>query len=147
MLNIMTHRLFLVRILFLLAFTEACGPKPKIEVAEILEIALEDRYDDYVKTLNRAHGGDRVAVKNLLLYSGFYDGATYEHGWVIIRLMVHLGDDFFSTEIEELSKDEVATMYTYLTAGLDIYVDSDELPAKYPKTFAILNLSNYPKQF
>ncbi|HET6226473.1 MAG TPA: hypothetical protein VFF27_09360 [Bacteroidia bacterium] len=58
----------------------SCKEQPLIPVSNTLEIALGDKYPDYVSDLNKAYGKDSVALLEFLKIDDIYDAAGYDHG-------------------------------------------------------------------
>lgn len=119
----------------------SCTSKPVIPISNTLEIELNDRYPYYVKTLNNAASGDTVALTNFLMIKEIYDGATYDHGWVLIELMKKNGDKQFSDAIQKIDRSQKMKLNTYFHSGLDFNNEANILFKQYPITFEKLGFS------
>lgn len=74
-----------------------------IEVSELLLIVSEQQSINYSHLLNEAVNGEEVAVCQLALLD-IYDCAGYEHGIVIVDLIVLIGEEHLSSHSRELSQ-------------------------------------------
>ena len=126
---------------FLCIIIASCKPQPTIQIPDDLENGLSHRYSDYVTKLNSAINGDTSALYKLIRYSDLYDGAAYEHGWVLIELMRKIGDDSFSKELRKMNQRELSNLNIYIMGGLDMHMKADEILKNYPKSFEVLGLN------
>ena len=122
----------------------ACVSEPEIPIPETLEYSLGDQYNQYVNTLNKALNNDSGALVQFLKIDKIFDGAAYEHGWVLIELMKKSDDIEFSKAVSELSESELEMLKAYLNAGFDIYPEEVELLDSFPNTSRVLKLSVFP---
>jgi hypothetical protein len=135
----------IILIYFALAFIAAissCTPKPAIQINDTLEIGLGKKYSAYVVNLNASVKGDTSALYNFLNVKDLYDGAVYEHGWVLIELMRKLGDETFANALGKLNKQQMENLNIYFKGGLDMHSKASELPRDYPNSFIILGYQN-----
>ena len=120
----------------------SCTPKPEIQVYDSLEIGLGKRYSNYVSKLNFSVVGDTVALYEFLTYKDLYDGAAYDHGWVLIELMRELGDEAFANELSKMNVEAISTLKMYFSGGLDVHKQANELLKKYPNSFKVLGIES-----
>lgn len=117
----------------------SCQQQPKIPISNNLEIALGDRYDEYIINLNKAYENDSVSLLNFLRIDYINDAAGYDHGYVLFLLIKKLGDDNFSKALGKMDDKTIKTVYQYIEVGVDA---SDEnknyLEKNYPKVIGIL---------
>ena len=132
--------IYLKCLITLMLFT-SCHPKPVVSIAETLEIGLNSRYSEYVLKLNGAFNGDSTALHEFLTYKNLYDGAAFEHGWILLELMTTMGDKAFADATAKLSKQQLDELSNYLKGGLDIHTEGDQLFKRYPLTFKLLGLN------
>ncbi len=118
----------------------SCTPKPEIFISNTLELGLNNRYTDYVYKLNASIHGDTTALKDFLKYDKIYDGAAYEHGWVLIELMRKIGDNSFSNALKQMDEKQLNNINIYFKGGMDIHKKSNDIQNCYPKSFDILSL-------
>lgn len=85
------------------AVITSCTPDPAIQINDTLEMGLGKKYSDYVVKLNASVKGDTSALHNFLNVKDLYDGAAYEHGWVLIELLRKLGDETFANALGKLN--------------------------------------------
>ena len=120
----------------------SCTPNPAIQINDTLEMGLGKKYSDYVVNLNASVKGDSSALHNFLNVKGLYDGAAYEHGWVLIELMRKLGDETFANALAKLNKEQLKNLNIYFKGGLDMHAKANELQRVYPNSFKILGFVN-----
>lgn len=116
----------------------SCSPKPAIQIPYDLKKGLGDQYPDYVIKLNCAFKGDTLCMDAFLKYSDFYEGAAFEHGYVLTEIMIKVGDEFFSKELKKLNQNQISKVNIFITAGVDMHVNSEEILLNYPKSFKVL---------
>lgn len=136
-------KLLKIVVWLILVFFTSCT-KPKIPISNTLEGTLGDRYSYYLKVLNRSAEGDSNAIVEFLLIKDIYDGASYDHGDVLIELMKIIGDCQFSNALLKLNEDQLEQVRTYFNAGSDVNSEIKELFIQYPITFKILRYSDSP---
>lgn len=128
-------------LLFSIVFT-SCTSKSAIPISDTLEIALGDRYSRYLSLLNKSALNDTTALVEFLVIDNIYDGAGYDHGWVVIELMKKLGDKQFSDALYKMNRNQIDNLKEYFRVGLDGYSKSNiDLPKKYPLTFTLLGFA------
>jgi len=85
----------------------------------LLTLSNMDDYDyDYCASLNKALEGDLLALKRLTLFR-FSDGATYDHGIVLLEVIDRIGEKKYLEAVKDFSKKEKKTIDRYLNAGLN----------------------------
>jgi hypothetical protein len=80
---------------------------------------------------------DTTALKELLLIDNIGDGASYEHGDILIQLLQNLGDDFYSNVLKTVPADQKSILQDYFMVGMDIRKKECvfRVDKKYPKAF------------
>ncbi len=74
---------------------------------------------NYCELVNKALKGDEKALLYLTRVR-VADGATYQHGAVMIELIEHVSEEKFMNIIQEISfEDQSVLYYSYLRAGLE----------------------------
>ena len=141
----MTRIFFKYCTLALFVVIASCTPDPAIQIGDTLEIALGKKYSDYVVKLNASVKGDTSALHNFLLVDDLYDGAAYDHGWVLIELMQKLDDETFASGLSKLNKEQLDNLNMYFKGGLDIHAKSNELASGYLISFNALGIANENK--
>ena len=111
-----------------------CCTVPEIELPYDLECALDEEYDEYVKCINNSISGDKEALYKILTFGDLYDGAGFEHGWMLLMVLDKIGDENFSKGLAKLKSHQLVEAESYILAGLDIFTNSDELILLNPET-------------
>lgn len=120
----------------------SCTPKPEIQISDSLEIGLGKRYSNYVAKLNSSVIGDTLALNDFLAFDNLYDGAAYDHGWVLIELMRKLGDETFANALMKMDVEEINTLKMYFSGGLDMHKKANEILKEYPNSFKVLGIKS-----
>lgn len=122
-------------------FFVSCIQKPIIPISETLEQGLGNRYNNYVTLLNKSVQFDSSALLKFLEIDDIYDGASYDHGWILARLMEKVGDEKFSFALAKMDKKQVNIFLSYFQAGLDLDESinlNNNLSKKFPLSFKLL---------
>lgn len=123
----------------IIAFLCVACVRPALIIPDTLETHLRysSSYRHYVKLVNRAKDKDTTALKELLLIDYICDGASYEHGDILIQLLKNLGDDFYSNVLKTVPADQKSILQDYFMVGMDIRKKECvfRVDKKYPKTF------------
>lgn len=131
----MVNRLLVAMMIGALLFINAREDAPVIPFDDTLETGLRDDYGEYVHALNNAAQGDTVSIERVLRTDGLYDGAAYEHGWVLLELLRIVGDARYHDALVKLDTVALKRACTYMEGGLDVHTKSQELRRQYPRTF------------
>lgn len=136
----------------IIAFLCVACVRPALIIPDTLETHLRysSSYRHYVKLVNRAMDKDTTALKELLLIDNIGDGASYEHGDILIQLLQNLGDDFYSNVLKTVPADQKSILQDYFMVGMDIRKKECvfRVDKKYPKTFKELEFDEEKgKQF
>ena len=76
------------------------------------------------------------------MIENIYNGAGYDHGWVLTELMKKLGDKQFSDGLIKVNRKQLNNLKEYFKVGLDGDSKSNNnLPQQYPLTFKILGFT------
>ncbi|HYF02491.1 MAG TPA: hypothetical protein VEC36_03890 [Patescibacteria group bacterium] len=78
----------------------------------------------YCDLINESFDGNEKSIVQLSLVD-VYDGATYEHGEVLIELIHNMSERKYTRLIEKLSLSDQKEIYYYLLAGLDFTNNSN----------------------
>lgn len=137
-----THVLFFMTITLFLS----CN-KNKLSIPNTLEENLKNKseYRQYVHLVNKSLKKDTLALKEIMLISNIYDGAGYEHGYILIGIMERIGDHDFNKALLRLNNPQKENVKEYFEVGMDILFLSEQersdMEEKYPKTFKTLQLN------
>lgn len=106
----------------------------------LLDYANDKDYE-YCELYNDAISGEKAALRNLSLLS-FNDGLVYEHGAVILEMILIFGEDYYIDTIKGVSSKGKNRIYGYISAGFD-FTKNSKLKGKrikevYPKLFEVL---------
>ena len=132
-------RLKLVVLLFIF---NSCNSNPKIPISNTLEIALGSNYRNYEKHLNNAYNGDSVSFRKLLLIDTIYNSAGYDHGWILLKLLERVGDQYYSNLLKTLTRQQINNVSQYLEASIQGNKNDEKLLDSYKLTNQILK-ENY----
>ncbi len=80
-------------------------------------------------------------MHDFLIIKGLYDGAAYEHGWILIELMRKIGDGQFTTAVIQLNGEELNNLKVFFNGGLDMHSRLVDLPKDYPNSFKALGIN------
>ena len=106
-------------IILICIFLFSCVEKSQIPIPNTLEIALGNKYSDYVSNLNKAYKKDSSALLKLFKIDYINDAAGYEHGFILYQIMNTYDDKIFSTVLQRLSARELNTVKLYFEVGID----------------------------
>ena len=113
-----------------------------IEVTELLLVVANEQNTDYCKMLRKAVEGDIPSIRQLTLLE-ISDGASYDHGAVIVDLIEQVGEDIFVQALDSISLKQKEQIKSYIKAGLEygshIEWNSQMFEDVFPKTYAFLN--------
>ncbi|MBA3283996.1 MAG: hypothetical protein H0U27_02905 [Nitrosopumilus sp.] len=130
------------KIILLLVLTfYSCLNNPKIPIPNTLELALRERYSEYVQLLNKAHARDTLALNAFLKIDYIHDSAGYDHGYILFQLIKVVGDDQFANVLKKIDCKTVEKVARYVEVGIDASdKDRKDLLQNYPKVTTILHL-------
>lgn len=104
----------------LLLFMNSCSNKcmvNDIEVSELLSTVAKEKSIDYCRLLKIALEGDEDSIKRLSLLQ-FNDAVGYDHGAVIVNLVLHIGEEKYLKSILTINREEKYLIESYLDIGL-----------------------------
>lgn len=110
----------IISISFLLMLINSCSNKcivDNIEVSELLSTVAKEKSIDYCEILRTALAGDKNAIKKLSLLE-FNDAVGYDHGAVIVDLIIELGETEYIKSISAISEEQKNLINTYVDVGL-----------------------------
>ena len=113
-----------------------------IHVSELLLVVANEQNTDYCKMLRKAIEGDFPSIRQLTLLD-ISDGASYDHGAVIVDLIEQVGEDIFVQALDSISLKQKEQIKSYIEAGLEYGShtewNSQMFEDAFPKTYAFLN--------
>ncbi|GEM59274.1 MULTISPECIES: hypothetical protein [Flavobacterium] len=117
----------------------SCQQQPKIPISNNLEIALGDRYDEYIINLNKAYENDSISLSNFLKIDYINDAGGYDHGYVLFLLIKKLGDENFAKILGKMDDKTIKNVYQYIEVGVDASdKNKNDLEKNYPKVIGLL---------
>ena len=105
----------------LLLFFSSCSNKcvvDNIEVSELLSTVAKERFIDYCELLQIALEGNKNAITKLSLLE-FNDAVGYDHGSVIVDLIIAIGETKFINSISEINKEQKELIESDIDIGLN----------------------------
>ena len=130
---------------FNLVYLFSCSNKCNIggiEVTELLSTVANERSIDYCALLKTANSGDSNSIKKLSLME-FNDAVGYDHGAVVIDLVLKIGEDNYLAAISNFNRSEKKIVESYLDIGLKYGSaatwKNKDLQDLFPKLYAFLN--------
>lgn len=133
----------LLSVLFLAGITNCSRSKVinGIHVSELLLVVANEQNTDYCKMLRKAIEGDIPSIRQLTLLD-ISDGASYDHGAVIVDLIELVGEDIFVQALESISTKQKEQIKSFIKAGLEYgrhtEWNSQMFENVFPKTYAFL---------
>lgn len=92
-----------------------CSQVKGIKIPELLNRSVDE---SYCKLLERALELDKDAIIEISVFDVF-DSASYEHGYVLIRLIEKIGEEEYLKAIKNVSVEQKKSIESYLWAGLE----------------------------
>lgn len=118
-----------------------CKEQPKLPVSNNLEIALGNKYSNYVNELNKAFQKDTTALIKFLEISYINDAAGYDHGFILFQLMKENGDKNFAYALTRITYKDLNIVRQYFEVGIDANdKHRDEIKIHFPLSSEILQL-------
>lgn len=106
---------------FLLLFISSCSNKcvvNNIEVSELLGTIANKRAIDYCGLLETALTGDENVIKKLSLLE-FNDAVGYDHGSVIVDLIIAIGEAKYIDSFPGINREQKWLIESYIDVGLE----------------------------
>jgi hypothetical protein len=106
---------------FLFLLTNSCSNKcnvDNIEVSDLLGTVAKEKSINYCELLEVALTGDENAIKKLSLLE-FDNSVGYEHGAVIVDLILVIGESEYIKAISRTNGEQRNLINTYLDVGLE----------------------------
>ncbi|MFD2036344.1 hypothetical protein ACFSKL_16185 [Belliella marina] len=111
----------------------------EIEVSELLEISANERSIDYCGILVKAINGDEKSIKELSLLD-FQNAVGYDHGTVIVGLIINVGEMNFIEAIYGINAEQKNMIKAYVDIGLEYGYIRNQITTKETETeFPILH--------
>ena len=136
-----------IAIAILLLASASCGNNQctsvaDIEVSELLLISSNKQDYNYCGLLKKAVKEDENSIKKLSLLQ-FYDAVGYDHGSVIVDLILLIGEAKYLDAINDITPKEKSTIMGYIDVGLEYgnnpAVKDQTLKTAFPELYAFLN--------
>lgn len=112
-----------------------------IKVSESLDAVAYERDIDYCGLLKSSLKGNQKAIKEFSLLD-FGDGTSYEHGSVLVDVILNIGEDKYLEAIKDISEEEKREIFSYIEVGTMYHYDekiSDKIPEQlFPKLILFL---------
>lgn len=89
-----------------------------IEVSDLLGTVAKDKSIDYCELLKDALTGNQNAVKKLSLLE-FENAVGYDHGAVIVDLIISLGEAEYIKAISTTNKEQKKLISSYIDVGME----------------------------
>lgn len=105
-----------VLIPLLISCRDNCNIKG-IEVGELLNSVSKEQSINYCELLESATDGDNDAIRKLSLLD-FSDGAGYEHGEIIVDLIIMIGEKKYIAALGSINDKQKEIVKSYLEVGL-----------------------------
>lgn len=119
-----------------------CKSVADIEVSELLRISSNKQDYNYCELLSKAVKEDENSIKKLSLLQ-FYDAVGYDHGSVIVDLILLIGETKYIEAIDDITPKEKSTIKAYIDVGLEYgnnpAVKDKTLKTAFPELSAFLN--------
>ncbi len=115
------RRNFVIAFLLLLLFSckrSSCTDETGIHVSELLLITAGKQSYEYCELLRKAVKNDKASIKTLSLLE-FNDAAGYDHGSVIVDLILLIGEENYVDAVKEANSKEKSTIEAYIDVGLE----------------------------
>ncbi|WP_372473447.1 hypothetical protein AB4865_11555 [Capnocytophaga sp. ARDL2] len=107
-----------------------------IKVDELLYSVSYNKSIYYCELLELALNGDDEAIKEISLLE-FYNAVAYEHGIIVVELILHIGENNYIKAIEGLNEKQKHLVEAYVNIGLEYGVNSrinnKEINKQFPK--------------
>ncbi len=121
---------------------DKCTNVAGIEVSELLLMSSTKQDYNYCELLRNAVKADENSIKKLSLLQ-FYDAVGYDHGSVIVDLILLIGEAKYISAISGISSKVKSMIREYIEVGLE-YGENPALKNKklltaFPKLYAFLN--------
>lgn len=114
----------------------------EIEVSELLLIAAKEQNTDYCSLLKGSINGNCNDIRRLALLD-FHDGAGYDHGAILVKLIGIIGEDMFIQSISGIGNEKKQEIKNSIAVGLEYGDNSDlnklSIEQAFPKLFFYLN--------
>ena len=119
-----------------------CTSIADIEVSELLLISSNKQDYNYCELLKKAVVEDKNSIKELSLLE-FYDAVGYDHGSVIVDLILLIGETKYIDAIKDITPKEKSTIKAYIDVGLEYGNNSalkdKNLKTAFPELYVFLN--------
>lgn len=99
-----------------------------IEVSELLSVSAKEKHINYCALLKTALDNNKEAVKELSLLE-FYDAAGYDHGSVLVDLILLIGEEKYIESISTFNPNQKKLVKSYIEVGL-LYGENQNLVGK-----------------
>ncbi|GAB0155014.1 hypothetical protein CHRYSEOSP005_02740 [Chryseobacterium sp. Alg-005] len=112
-----------------------------IEVSELLNSVSEEKSINYCSLLDSSLNKDSESIKKISLLD-FSDAAGYDHGAVLVELILNIGEDHYLQSIQTINSKQKKMILSYLEVGLE-YGNNPAIKSKnvnnvFPKVYEYL---------
>lgn len=112
-----------------------------LEIGPLLISNAEEQGVNYCELVKKSFNHNTKAVKQLSLLN-FENSVGYEHGEVVVELVLKIGEQRFLDALQGINKSEKNKVESYLDVGLE-YGSSDlkgqTIKQAFPKVYLFLN--------
>ncbi len=108
-------------IILVLNCTFSCNKQCNVKgilVSELLIVVSKEKSINYCDLLSSALNGNNEAIKELSLLE-FNDSTGYDHGSVLVELILKIGEDKYLKGVEPLNVKQKKLVQSYLDVGLE----------------------------
>ncbi len=135
---------FFLSIFFICLCSISCEKKCNInglEIGSLLISNAEKQGVNYCELVEKSFNHNTKAVKQLSLLN-FENSAGYEHGEVVVKLVLQIGEKEFLDALQGINKSEMIKIESYLDVGLE-YGNSNlkgrTIKQAFPEVYLFLN--------
>lgn len=101
----------------------------------------ESRGINYIYLLEKSTNKDKKSLK-VLVNLEFYNANSYDHGVVIVELILLLGEEHFIKSLQNINQKNRKKILSYLNAGIvynkKVYINSKNIQVLFPEIEAFL---------
>lgn len=128
--------------IFLSCNEDVCNLPNGNQTSDLLARVSREHNYDYCNLLEAALKGNKDSIKKLALLD-LSDAAGYDHGAVLVKIILKVGNSKFINAISNISKHEKGIVEGYLNVGLeygnDRKYERSSLKEVFPDIYSFLN--------
>lgn len=140
-----SNRIIAIAILLLIVSSctdNSCSDVANINVSELLIVSSNEQSYNYCELLTKAVKKDAKSVKMLSLLE-FSDAVGYDHGSVIVDLILLIGEETYIDAIKDITPKEKSIIEAYVDVGLEYgnnqALKGQSLKVTFPILYSFLN--------